>query len=252
MIKYLLFICLSVGFVSCKKEIPLQITTKTYDLKSDLDCTAGNCTYVHLEIPVASGNPLITQPINDTLFGFVYNELYLASNSKTNSYDSLAHHFVRRYEEFNRTFPSENALAWEANFECTHKNISNKVYQVVFDYYMFTGGAHGLQATTVFLFDLSTGDTIPTKDLFINFEGFKHFAETEFKKQLNISGSLNDAGFTFEKNQFKLPENFYETTNEWILHYNPYEIAPYVQGSTIIKLPKQQVERFLNPLYFKN
>ncbi len=68
MIKYLLFICLSIGFVSCKKEIPLQITTKTYDLKSELDCSVGNCTYVHFEIPSVSGNQAVSKAMNDRFF----------------------------------------------------------------------------------------------------------------------------------------------------------------------------------------
>ncbi len=251
MTKYLLFICLSIGFVGCKKEIPLQITTKTYDLKSELDCTAGNCTYVHFEIPFVSGNQAVSKSMNDHFFKFVESVVAVQNEKKTSSYDTLALNFIHNYNEVYRTYP-DNALAWEANFKVNHKDLSPKVYQVVWDYYVFTGGAHGLQAAKVFLFDLSTGDTIPKKDLFINYEGFKRYAETEFKKQLNIYDNLNDAGFTFENNRFKLPQNFYQTTHEWILNYNPYEIAPYVQGSTIIKLPKQQVERFLNPLYFKN
>ncbi len=251
MIKYLLFICLSIGFVSCKKEIPLQITTKTYDLKSELDCSVGNCTYVHFEIPSVSGNQAVSKAMNDRFFKFVESIVAFQNDKKTSSYDTLAINFVHNYNEVYRTYP-DNAVAWEANFKVNHKAVSPKVYQVVWDYYIFTGGAHGLQAAKVFLFDLSIGDTIPKKDLFINYEGFKRYAETEFKKQLNISGNLNDAGFTFENSKFKLPGNFYQTTNEWILHYNPYEIAPYVQGSTVIKLPKQQVDRFLNPLYFKN
>ena len=249
--KILVFICLSVCFISCKKEIPLEFTTKTYDFKSESDCTVGNCTYVHFEIPTASGNNAIATPINKSFFDFVESVMSFEDEKKTASYDTLALNFIDRFNEMNRTYP-DNSIAWEADFKANHKSISNKVYQVFWDYYTFTGGAHGLQSTKVFLFDSTTWKIIPTKELFINYEGFKDYAETEFKKQLNITGDLNSVGFTFEKNTFKLPQNFYETTNEWILHYNPYEIAPYVQGATIIKLPKQQVERFLNPLYFKN
>src|SRR5690606_13551286 len=166
-------------------------------------------------------------------------------------YDTLALNFIDHFNEINRTYP-DNAIAWEANFKTEHKGLSNKVYQVFWDYYIFSGGSHGFQAARVFLFDTTTGKTISRKDLFINYEGFKNDANDEFKNQLNITRDLNSAGDTFEKNAYKLPEDFYATTNEWILHYNPYEIAPYVQGATVIKLPKQKVERFLNPLYFKN
>lgn len=246
-----MFICVLMVFVSCKKQTSLQITTKSYDLKSEKNCTVGNCTYVHFEIPVVLGTEEQSKPLNDLIFNFVASAVKFENDKKTKSYDTLALNFVNHYNEVYKTYP-ENAVAWEANFKSSHKNLSQKVYQIVFDYYTFTGGAHGLQAKKVFIFDTETGKIIPKKELFINFEGFKNYAETEFRKQLNISGNLNSAGFTFEKNQFQLPVNFYETNHEWILHYNPYEIAPYVQGASIIKLPKQQVEGFLNPLYFKD
>lgn len=249
--KYLLFVCLSLCLVGCKKENLLEFSTKTFELKSNVDCEIDNCTYIHLEIPIATGNEMVTKQINDSIFSFVEKTTQFNSDKKTTSYDTLALNFIVNYNEVNRTYPG-NTLAWEANFKLNHKALSPNVYQVCFNYYIFTGGAHGLQAVKVFLFDTATGNTIPKKDLFVNFEGFKKYAETQFKAQMNVSGNFNDAGFTFENNKFKLPKNFYETANEWVLHYNPYEIAPYVQGSTIIKLPKQQVDRFLNPIYFKN
>src|SRR5690606_27808398 len=125
-------------------------------------------------------------------------------------------------------------------------------YQVLWDYYIFSGGANGFHATKVFMIETTTGNTIPLKDLFINYERLKDITESESKKQLNIISDGNTAELTIERNTFKLPDKFYESTNEWILHYNPYEIASYVQGATVIKLPKEKVTRFLNPIYFKN
>lgn len=251
MIKYLLLICLSLSLINCKKENPLQINTITYDLKSEHNCTNENCTYVHIEAPQIIGNEVVSKLINEQYFTFVQEILSFENDAKTNSYDTLALNFIKNYNEAYRTYP-ENALPWEANFNLEHKPLSLKVYQFVCDYFIFTGGAHGSHAVKSFIIDLNSGKTIPKKELFINFEGFKKYAEAEFRKQMNIPGDLNEAGFTFADNKFKLSENFYETKTDWILHYNAYEIAPYVQGSTIIKLPKQEVATYLNPLYFKN
>lgn len=248
--KILLFVCFLFVFVSCKKEGTLQVITKTYDLKSENNCSAGNCTYAHFEIPEIIGKEELSKPLNELVLNFIQSTVSFENDKKTKSYDTIALNFINHYNEVYKTYP-ENSIAWEANFKSTHKNISHKLYQIVFDYYTFTGGAHGLQATKVFIFDIYTGKIINQKDFFINYEGFKNYAETEFKKQMNITGNLNAAGFTFEKNQFKLSDNFYETNQEWILHYNPYEIAPYVQGASIIRLPKEKVAPFLNPIYFK-
>ncbi|WCM41355.1 RsiV family protein [Flavobacterium sp. CBA20B-1] len=249
--KIILFICLSIAFVACKKANSLKVTQKTYSLQSALNCVPNNCTYAHIEVPFFWGNNVVAKPINDSIFKFVQEEIRFQDDKTTASYDTLVLNFINHYNEIFRTYP-ENALAWEASFKASHQAVSHKLYQVVYDYYMFKGGAHGLQQTKVFVFDTNTGKIVPQKELFVNLAGFKKFAETEFKKQMNITGNLNDAGFTFENNQFHLPNNFYQTQKEWILHYNPYEIAPYVQGATVIKLPKEKVKRFLNPIYFKN
>lgn len=246
----LLYICLSLFFVSCRKQVPLQFSTTNYEARTKLNCKPGNCTYVHLEIPFASGPEAVSQSINKTLFQFVSSKICFENDKKTTSYDTLARHFIASYDEVNRIYPEE-AIAWEANFKVSHEALSFTTYQVVWDYYIFTGGAHGLQASKVFFFDMNTGSTIARKDLFLNYEGFKNYAETEFRKQLNIQTSYNAAGFTFEDNKFHLPENFYQTEKEWVLYYNPYEIAPYVQGASVIKLPKEKVQPYLNPLHFK-
>lgn len=247
----LLYLCLSLFFASCRKQVPLQFSTKNYEARTKHNCRPGNCTYVHLEIPVASGPEAASQAINKTLFQFVSSKICFENDKTATSYDTLAQHFIASYDEVNRIYPEE-AIAWEADFKVSHKALSAATYQVVWDYYIFTGGAHGLQASKAFFFNMETGETIPKKDLFLNYEGFKNYAESEFKKQLGIKGSYTAAGFTFENDKFHLPENFYETAHEWVLYYNPYEIAPYVQGASIIKLPKEKVQPYLNPLHFKN
>lgn len=249
--KLLLFICLSICFFSCKKANKLKVTTKTYSLKSEFNCVQNNCTYAYIEVPFFEGKKNIVKPINDSIFTFVEQTMRFKDDKKTNSYDSLTSNFIKHYNEIYRTYP-ENALAWEANFKVNYNQISHKLYQVVYEYYLFTGGAHGIQVVKTFIFDTTTGQILPKKELFVNFTGFKKYAETEFKNQLQITGNLNAAGFKFENNQFQLPKNFYQVNNEWVLQYNPNEIVPFGQSATVIKLSNKNVERFLNPIYFKN
>lgn len=248
--KLFLFLNLSLIFISCKTKPTVVFETKTYDFRTDKNCEEYNCTYIHLEIPVASGDEMITKPINQVLFDFVNDNLHYQNQPKTTSYDSLAQQFIIEYEETTQTYP-DFSPAWEANFKVEHNKLSEKVYQVVWNYYMFTGGAHGFLGTKVFFFDLETGKPISTKDLFVNYEGFRKYAQSEFKKQMNINGSFAEAGYNLDEQHFVLPKNFYLTKSEWLLYYNPYEIAPYVQGASVISLPKEKVASFLNPIYFK-
>ncbi len=249
--KLLLFICLSMCFWGCKKENQLKVSTKTYRLNSEFNCVQNNCTYAYIEVPFFEGRKNIVKPINDSIFNFIEQTIRFKGDKKVKSYDTLALNFINHYNEVYLTYP-ENALAWEANFKVSNNSMSSKLHQVVYEYYLFIGGAHGTQATKVFIFDTTTGQILPKNELFVNFKGFKNYAETEFRKQLNVSGSLKDSGFNFENNQFQLPKNFYQTNTEWILHYNPNEIATFGQGAIQIKLSNNDVERFLNPIYFKN
>lgn len=241
-------ILLSVSYGCTKKENPLLIKTKQFDFKADENCIR-NCSYVHLEIPIASGNPSVSTNINNHVLNFFKNTIAIGKVNDSLTYQDLGERFIFQYKEVNRTYPEE-AIAWEANFKVNHQSLSSKVYQIVWDYYLFTGGAHGLQAKKVMLFDTSTGNLVKTNDLFINHNGFVKLAEQKFRKKYKITSNLNEAGFTFDKDVFKLPENFYQTSTHWVLHYNPYEIAPYVKGSSIIKIPRNEIAPFLNPLYF--
>jgi hypothetical protein len=68
---------------------------------------------------------------------------------------------------------------------------------------------------------------------------FTKAAESEFRRARNVppSQTLGEAGFTFENDAFALPQNFAVTDKGISLHYNPYEVGPYVMGATDCMVP---------------
>jgi hypothetical protein len=58
--------------------------------------------------------------------------------------------------------------------------------------------------------------------------------------------TLEEAGFTFDDNTFTLSQNFALTDKGISLHYNPYEVGPYVMGASDFVVPLDVVGPALN------
>ncbi|NJK29927.1 MAG: DUF3298 domain-containing protein [Acaryochloris sp. SU_5_25] len=70
----------------------------------------------------------------------------------------------------------------------------------------------------------------------------KHFRQV---RKLAANESLNRAGFWFEKDQFQVNANFAIAPQGLILFFNPYEIGPYVLGSTEIQIPYIELQTLI-------
>ena len=247
--KILLFICLSVFFIGCKHKQTLNFSTETYALKSENNCFPNNCANIHLEVPKISGNSTIAKNIENDVYAFITNSLSFDHLINENNYNTIINEFIANYDNVYKTYPTE-ATAWEANYKLNQKSISKSAYQMVYDYYLFTGSAHAIKGKKSFIFDVNDGKQIAIKDLFLNFEGFKKLAKENFTEQ--TKNTLNKNVRLFEGFGFQLPQAIYFENNEWVLHYNAYEIASNALEETIIKIPENKITPLLNPLHFKN
>ena len=113
--------------------------------------------------------------------------------------------------------------------------------------FSYTGGAHPNYYVSKKIFDKETGQLLQLLDIVKDTSSLKKLVEIDFRKQVEISPteSLSAAGFWFEKDQFKLPLNVGMTNDGLGFYYNPYEVAPYAQGTIEIILPFEKVEKFL-------
>ena len=145
-----------------------------------------------------------------------------------------------------KEFPE--SVKWEVTIDGSILSRHKEMICIQLDSYMFTGGAHGYNATNFINFNLKSGDELYPSDLIKDINKFALIAEKIFRKQENIplDKNINSTGFMFENDQFHLPENIGFTENEIILIYNQYEVASYADGQKTIEIPLSQIKELLN------
>ncbi|MFA9192476.1 DUF4163 domain-containing protein [Flavobacterium sp. FZUC8N2.13] len=242
--KYLLFSLLLLLGTSCSKELDFE--NESFEKKSKLNCTE-NCPKIQLEIPIAINAEIISDSINNTVFAAVKSIVDFGDKPNTSSnYEQLAHSFIQAYEKLTTDFPKDR-FGWEAKIEGEVKYCSGNILNIVINHYTFTGGAHGYAGMRSLIFDPKTGIQIPNEKLFKNWELFKVFAETKFRNKYKIPRDqpINSTGMFFEKDVFQVAQNIFFTNEGIVLHYNPYEIAAYVDGSRSLLIKYEEANDYL-------
>ena len=72
--------------------------------------------------------------------------------------------------------------------------------------------------------------------------------ESIFRKDENLSSTANlENEYFFENSKFYLPQNFYISDKGLVFLYNPYEIKPYVAGTTELIIPFSSLKNIVKP-----
>ncbi|HJS01027.1 MAG TPA: DUF4163 domain-containing protein [Flavobacterium sp.] len=242
--KYSLFSILFLLCISCTKE--LNFETQSFEKKTTLDCK-DNCPNIQLKISVAENSDIIADSINNTVFTTVKSIIDFGEKpNHSKNYDELASSFIKAYEKLKKDFPRDN-FGWEAKIEGKIKYQTENILNIEINHYSFTGGAHGYAGLRSLIFDPKTGKRISNEKLFKNWKLFKAFAETKFRDKYKIPRTqpINSTGMMFEKDVFQVSQNIFFTDKGVLLHYNPYEIAAYVDGSRDLLLKYEEVDHYL-------
>tara|TARA_R100001369_G_C3314205_1_gene167818 strand:+ start:841 stop:1602 length:762 start_codon:yes stop_codon:yes gene_type:complete len=241
-----LFICI-VSIIGCKKEQSLSFSSENFSEKELPNCKTVICPEITINYFTVSGEESVSTAINAELKKFIVSSLQIGEKPvETNSIDKASSNFIKTYRKHSAEFP-DMAAAYFAEINVRKSLNTPEILSVELQQYKFTGGAHGYGSTTFANFDPKTGELLQQKDLFNDVEGFKHFAETAFRKQHNISEeeSINSTGFWFENDTFYLPETVGFTKDDIIIIYNQYNIASYADGPIELKLPIEKAKEFL-------
>lgn len=200
------------------------------------------CAEVQAKYPLAVGYPAA---VNDSINTFVnktaIGQLGYVSDKEINSIATVAQAFVDAYVEEITGLDGETPPGWEANMSYSVPLQSSKALCLAIDCYSFSGGAHGNGSSNYRTFDLATGKEIQLHTLIQDKKGFMAVAEKLFREEQGIAAnaSFMDEGFTFER--LPLPTNMGVSGEAVILHYNPYEIAPYAFGPSTINIPRSDL-----------
>ena len=242
--KYCIVFILFLLCISCSQELTFEV--QSFEKKTTLDCSK-NCPTIQLKIPVAQNKNSISDSINNSVFTTVKSIVnFEEKTNNTKDYNQLAASFIQAYEKIKKDFPQDH-FGWEATIEGKVKYRSENILNIEIQHYTFTGGAHGYGGLRSLLFDPKTGKQIPNEKLFKNWKLFKVFAETKFRNQYKIprDQAINSTGMQFEDDVFQVAQNIFFTNEGILLHYNPYEIASYADGSRDLLIKYEEANNYL-------
>lgn len=242
--KYSLLSILFLLCISCSKE--LRFESESFEKTITLDCNE-NCPSINLTIPVAKDSNVIADSINKTVFATVKSIIDFSDKlNNSSNYDQLATSFIQAYEKLKKDFP-EDHFGWEAKIKGKIKYSTENILNIEIEHYTYTGGAHGYAGLRSLLFDPKTGKKITNEKLFKNWELFKVFAETKFRTKYKIPRDqpINSTGMLFDNDVFQVAQNIFFTNKGILLHYNPYEIAAYVDGSRDLLISYEEAKDYL-------
>jgi len=121
------------------------------------------------------------------------------------------------------------------------------IFSCAWDFYDYTGGAHGNYGRSYHSYNLKTGKPIALSSVLVpgKEEEFRQKMVEAVKQELNLGPqeSLADKGYYEE--EVKPSNNFYLTHKGIGFFFSPYEIAPYAVGATEIFIPYKECKGLL-------
>jgi hypothetical protein len=230
-------------------------TTSLYSSVDSCQINDAYCTYIRMHYPVIEDGPV---PAVDTIRKRV-EELLQVSNHKQIDPQAIADSFIAGYVQYRDKFsaPGQQLPPWymKKNINVTYS--SKRFFCFSLDEESYTGGAHGMYFTTYHNIDLATGTKLTLSDI-IKPDMMDALAKTgeqlfRYTKNIPEDKRLSSTGFfTFAQHdsligKFYLNDNFSMGNNGLIFHYNVYEIAPYVNGSSKIVIPYSRLKEMALP-----
>lgn len=202
------------------------------------DADNPDTSYYQIRYPVFSQAPINT---------LVRNAIFVEGEVDAKQ---AAQAFVDGYNEFVEEESTQYITAWVKEIESKVVINAPHLLSICTRLYEYAGGAHGHSVAIWNNYDLQNMRKISIHDL-VNEQQLPHFtaiAEQKFRdaEGLNTDSPL-DKDFFFTDGIFALNDNFGLTENDFIFYYNEYEIKPYAQGSTAIRIPYSEIMDMLTP-----
>ncbi len=148
---------------------------------------------------------------------------------------------------------SESFSIYESNETVYVRRADTKVLSLLYNYYDYTGGAHGNHAYITKNYDTKTGKLLKLSDVITDVS----LLSEAVQKEIYSNYSADDLYENVDFDEYFANE---ETVN-WLLDgngisifYNPYEIssyASYVNGVQIATIPYEACKEFANEEYFQ-
>ena len=250
--------------LACQSE---KKTNNTIDSSSNaVQPVSDSISYRYDSVKVYSKNPVsadarvtdtakavITYPVfrDSKLNDFVLKKITgTVDNEKSySSYESYAKGFIQDFDDFQKE-NKDRIQTWFLTINT--EVIKQKPQYITFytTYINFAGGAHPNSSFTYQNYNPLSHETITLESLLVPGSSAKlnAIAEKIFRQNEKLSAdqSLKDNYF-FEKDTFKLNDNFTITDEGLLFLYNPYEIKAYAFGITKLLIPFSELKDIAKP-----
>ncbi|NNM19373.1 MAG: DUF4163 domain-containing protein [Croceitalea sp.] len=229
-------------FMGCADEQNLTFEEKTLEAdRCDI------CARIRLSYPEALGESKISNAINTALSEEIIETLHFDDELEISTVEDAIASFKKAYQKMQSSFADE-VLGWEVEIDAIIMYEGPQLITIGVESFLLTGGAHGFTKTHVLNFDKIRGIEIEGTELIDNIEGFIKLAESKFRQQEGVpmNGGINDSGFMFPNNRFRLANNLGYCSEGVQLIYNQYEVSSYADGPIILTLPFSEINQFLN------
>lgn len=163
--------------------------------------------------------------------------------ARADSPAAAARAFIDAFEAETATAP---AAEWFLRRQAQLIHQDGRVLSLAVDSSVYAGGAHPLSTRQLASFDRETGERLDIERV-VRPESMALLADLltralRRERGIAASVSLADAGFFLEDDRVPPTDNFAVTADGWLLHYDPYEIAPYALGPVELSLTFREIE----------
>jgi hypothetical protein len=244
-LKYLVpIVVLILGLVACGTREQVQEAQRLdytmMQVRVDADSCVDSTTCASFEVnyPVFTDlSPAIAaaleQYINDAM-------AYDNPEAEGFSMQQKGERFIADFESFRKQFP-DNTSPWYYLVQADVLLSLDTLISIAVHSEFFTGGAHGGFNTFYVNFNPQSGKEVtlslvlkPGHEQTLIRLGEKAFRDV---RVLDDTASFAENGFDFPGDQFKLNTNYGFRPEGIVFFFNPYEVAPYAQGSTEFLIP---------------
>ncbi len=242
-------------FTAGEKKMPVQFTHIYTSAEKQLRPAMK-------ESPVASIELSSIWPLGNSEADELVKEQVRAVFVEQKNKEDIGKIFLRVRDEFFRTYQEDNKEASDSELvEYSHayqysfnQNLEIRDYHkdllnLCASYYSYSGGAHGMYASSYYVLDLQKKKRVMLNDLFDE-KGMKaldKLLEKHYRSKYEVAPNETlEEGGLFE-NSIAATENFYITGKGIGFVYHPYEIASYAMGEIEIFIPLKEILPHLKP-----
>lgn len=243
--KILSFVILVV-MISCAQKSGVEESTvdPTLSFRTETvvreSCVGENCAKLRLSWPVASG-PVAADKINQYIRDQM--SLFVQTGEDAALLDTMIVAYFRSFDEFKSEFPDSYG-GWEIEVEAKVSYQSDKTISIYFSQFSYLGGAHPNSAVSFLNIDPKSGEALSLDQLVLDENSLLKLSEQKFRAYHEVEEGLSLS----EDGRFFLPVTGFFLANAigfkdgkfWVI-YIPYEIGPYVMGSTELDFSKEEL-----------